>query len=533
MTDLFTNHRRFADLDDWHAEADALRADGASTASIAATDGFPAFWAVLGLEEVLAVERQPALFTNEPLSCSPPTPRSRRRRQSGARIRSLVQMDAPDHPKYRRLTADWFKPGQPGPPPGPTRRAHRRRPSPASRPPTAPATSARTSPSGTRSPSSSPSSASPRTDYPRMLKLTQELFGATDEDLGRGGTEGLIETILDYFRYFGELTADRRAHPTDDLASLIANGKIDDHPLPDLELMSYYVIIAAAGHDTTSSAITGGLQALIEHPDQLDRLQAGPDADRQRRRRDDPLGLTGPPLHPHRAGRHQDRRHRRSPRATSSTCRTSPPNRDPRVFDDPHRFDVGRANADRHVAFGFGAHFCLGAQLARMEMRTLYRNLLPRLRVGRARRRRRVDEDHLRRRHQVPPDRVRPCPRLSVANPAERSACPHRRSRSSTPRTRPHAAEAATAAPNGHDGDPSGLARRPRRRRRPDRNSTTAEPVASMSATVHTGTGKTQPTLERSRATAPIDDRPGARVLTITGRGVDRGRATFSVPSGE
>jgi cytochrome P450 len=54
-------------------------------------------------------------------------------------------------------------------------------------------------------------------------------------------------------------------------------------------------------------------------------------------------------------------------------------NRDPALFDDPHRFDVGRTNADRHLAFGFGAHFCLGAQLARMELRTVFRDLLPRL----------------------------------------------------------------------------------------------------------------------------------------------------------
>ena len=212
-----------------------------------------------------------------------------------------------------------------------------------------------------------------------MLKLTQELFGASDEELGRGGAEGLIETIQDYFRYFGDLTAERRAHPTDDLASLIANGIIDDQP-----------VARPRAHE------------LLRH---------------HRRRR----------------ARHHGQRHHRRPPSTRRTPRpTRPPaggpdlidnavdemirwvtpvrhfmrtaqadttigdtaiaqgdlvylsylaaNRDPAVFDDPHRFDVARPNADRHIAFGFGVHFCLGAQLARIEMRTLYRKLIPRLR---------------------------------------------------------------------------------------------------------------------------------------------------------
>ena len=66
---------------------------------------------------------------------------------------------------------------------------------------------------------------------------------------------------MDFYRYFTELTADRQAHPTDDLATLIANGTIDDAPMPELEKMGYYVIIATAGHDTTAAAMAGGLRA--------------------------------------------------------------------------------------------------------------------------------------------------------------------------------------------------------------------------------------------------------------------------------
>jgi cytochrome P450 len=218
----------------------------------------------------------------------------------------------------------------------------------------------------------------PEGDYARMLELTQELFGATDDELGRGGNEGLIEVVLDFFRYFGELTAERRANPTSDLATLIANGRIDGEPLPDLELMSYYVIIAAAGHDTTSSAMTGGLQALLEHPDQLDRLRTDPSL--LPTAVDEMIRWVSPVRHFTRTAQ-ADTEIGGTRIAKGDLVYLSylAANRDPRVFEDPHRFDVGRANADRHVAFGFGAHFCLGAQLARMEMRTLFRHLLARL----------------------------------------------------------------------------------------------------------------------------------------------------------
>lgn len=119
----------------------------------------------------------------------------------------------------------------------------------------------------------------PESDFGRMLKLTQELFGGDDDELSRGkDPEELHAVILDFFQYFTALTAERRAHPTEDLASAIANATLDgEPPLNDIDCLSYYVIVASAGHDTTSAAISGGLLALIEHQDQLARLKAQPD----------------------------------------------------------------------------------------------------------------------------------------------------------------------------------------------------------------------------------------------------------------
>src|SRR3954464_7241671 len=104
MTDLFTNHLRFADLEAWHREADELRAASPVQLIDRSEDGFRPFWAVLGWEELMRVEPQPALFTNEPASVIGRTVDIEAQMASGAQIRSLVQMDPPDHPKYRRLT---------------------------------------------------------------------------------------------------------------------------------------------------------------------------------------------------------------------------------------------------------------------------------------------------------------------------------------------------------------------------------------------------------------------------------------------
>lgn len=113
----------------------------------------------------------------------------------------------------------------------------------------------------------------PESDFPRILELTQELFGGDDAEFRRGTTlEEHLQVLLDFFVYFNKLTASRRAHPTEDLASAIANARVDGEPLSDVDTASYYVIIATAGHDTTGATIAGGLQALIENPDQPERL---------------------------------------------------------------------------------------------------------------------------------------------------------------------------------------------------------------------------------------------------------------------
>jgi cytochrome P450 len=219
----------------------------------------------------------------------------------------------------------------------------------------------------------------PESDYPRMLQLTQELFGSEDADMARSddALEGLIEVVNDFFAYFGELTAARQAEPTGDLASVIANGRLDGEPLGIMEQISHYVIVATAGHDTTANAMAGGLLALIEHPDQLARLRAEPEL--LPLAVDEMIRWTTPVKHFMRnvTVPYELRGHRFEPGDAVLLSYPSA-NRDEDVFVEPFRFDVGRT-PNKHLAFGFGVHYCLGAMLARMEMKALFSKLVSRL----------------------------------------------------------------------------------------------------------------------------------------------------------
>jgi cytochrome P450 len=218
----------------------------------------------------------------------------------------------------------------------------------------------------------------PEEDFPRMHKLTQELFGGDDEEYKRGTTpEEQMEVLLDFFAYFSRLTASRREQPTEDLASAIANGGIDGEPLSDIDTASYYVIVASAGHDTTKDAISGGLLALIEHPGELERMRYN--LDLMPTAVEEMIRWTTPVKEFMRTAA-EDTTVRGVPIAKGESVYLAyvSANRDEEVFTDPFRFDVGR-DPNKHLAFGYGVHFCLGAALARMEMNSLFTEMVSRL----------------------------------------------------------------------------------------------------------------------------------------------------------
>jgi len=288
-------------------------------------------------------------------------------------------MDAPDHGKYRRLTNDWFKPAS-------IRRLNDRLVELSEQ------AVAKLEEMGGSCDFAQDIALPfplqvilkilglPEEDYPRMLMLTQQLFGAEDPDMQRDEVSPEVQAQIlgDFYAYFAGITAERRAQPGDDLASLIANGQIDDAPMPDLETMGYYVIVATAGHDTTSSAMSGGMEALIRDPEQLAKLQANPDLINNAV--EEMIRWTAPVRHFMRTAQ-EDTEVLGQPITKGDWLYLSykAANLDPKVFTDPLKFDIERENADRNISFGFGAHFCLGAQLARNELRRLFEHIIPRI----------------------------------------------------------------------------------------------------------------------------------------------------------
>jgi len=374
VTDSFHNEHRYGDLDSWRAEALALH-DVAPIHRIE-DDRFSPFWAVIGHDQIMGIERNSELFTNGPEPVLQPDSAIAERAASGVSIRTLIHMDAPDHTKYRRLTNDWFKPAG-------LKRLQSRLDDLSNE-----AVQTLRDAGGEiefNNQIAVPYPLQvilailglPRDDYPRMLKLTQELFGATDPDLGRQAEtpEERVQVLLDFYAYFSELTASRREQPTDDLASLIANGQIDDEPMPDLETMGYYTIVATAGHDTTAASIAEGMHELASHPDQLELLQRDPSLIANAV--EEMIRLASPVRHFMRtAQKDTEVGGQKIAAGDWLMLNYTAANLDPSKFDDPLRFDVTRHNANRHIAFGFGAHFCLGAQLARLELRSLFSALV-------------------------------------------------------------------------------------------------------------------------------------------------------------
>jgi cytochrome P450 len=339
------------------------------------------FWAITKHADIMAIERDNELFTNSPrplLMIAKTDDVLRAQLEAGIGLRTLIHMDDTQHRDVRKIGADWFRPKA-------MRNLKIRIDELAKR------YVDRMAEHGPECDFVQEVAVNyplyvvlsllglPESDFPRMLKLTQEMFGGNDAEFQRGNsTEDMLAVLLDFFNYFSALTASRREHPTEDLASAIANATIGGQPLSDMDTASYYVIVASAGHDTTSAAISGGLLALLQNPSELQRLSQN-------------MALMGTaveemirwvvPVKEFMRTAQADTTVRgvRIAKGESVLLSYVSANRDDDVFNDPFRFDIGR-DPNKHLAFGYGVHFCLGAALARMEINSFFTELLPRLR---------------------------------------------------------------------------------------------------------------------------------------------------------
>ena len=340
------------------------------------------FWAITKHEDIIEIEKQNEIFINDPRTTlmDIPTEDAIKEFTGGNHllVRTLVHMDNPDHQIYRSLTQKWFAPPNLESLKKDIRNIAKEYVN-------------KMIDHGSECDFAKDVAifyplriimsilGVPKEDEPKMLRLTQELFGGRDEDMIRDESETSSEsnTITDFFEYFNALTEDRRKNPTNDVSSIIANAQINNEQLGHLEAMSYYVIIATAGHDTTSSSTAGGILALIENPDQLSKLKNNPNL--MTSAVEETIRWVTPVKNFFRtATQNYDLKDREIKKDDSILLCYPSGNRDEEIFDDPFKFKVDRS-PNRHLAFGHGAHLCLGKYLAKIEMEIFYEELFKKI----------------------------------------------------------------------------------------------------------------------------------------------------------
>lgn len=369
---------------------DALRASAPVARVVAPQDEHEPFWLVSGFDEVMKVSKDNATFLNNPKSAvfTLRIGDMLARSITGGSphlVDSLVAMDAPKHPKLRRLTQDWFMPKNLSKLDSEIRKI-------------ASESIDRMLAAGEEG-DFIPLVAAPYPlhvvmqilgvppeDEPKMLFLTQQMFGGQDEDLNKSGLKDLppeqisqivAGAVAEFERYFAGLAAERRQNPGEDVATVIANAVIDGEPMSDRDTAGYYIIVASAGHDTTSASSAGAVLALARDPDLFARAKA--DRSLLPGIVEEAIRWTTPVQHFMRtAARDTELGGQQIAQGDWLMLNYVAANHDPAQFPEPRKFDATRP-ANRHAAFGAGSHQCLGLHLARLEMRILLDVLLDRV----------------------------------------------------------------------------------------------------------------------------------------------------------
>jgi cholest-4-en-3-one 26-monooxygenase len=295
-------------------------------------DACTPFWAITRHADVVAVSRRPRILWNAPRLAVFPEGQP----PAEPIARHLLNMDPPDHATYRRLVSQHFTP-----------RAVRRL-------------------------------------QPEIARITRDRLDALAaigpdqavDEAGSDGRETADRARRALFEYFAELARERRERPREDIASVLARARVGGAPVPPFELLSYFFLLVVAGNETTRNAMSGGLLALMEHPEQWQKLRANPGG--VEAAVEEILRWTTPVIQFCRTAVEPVTVRGQEIPAGDHLCLFYPSaNRDEEVFDEPFAFRVDR-QPNPHLAFGIGEHFCLGANLARLELRELFSQLAAR-----------------------------------------------------------------------------------------------------------------------------------------------------------
>jgi cytochrome P450 len=217
----------------------------------------------------------------------------------------------------------------------------------------------------------------PAADEKQIFDWTNVILGVGDPDFG--AYAALLESALGMYNYAQALGQERLEHPGDDLVSLLMHAEVEGQRLTPAEFGSFFILLAVAGNETTRNAIAHGMNAFLENPDQWALLVSDPDR-HMATTVEEILRWASPVLFFRRNARKDVTLSGQTIRAGEKiSLWYISANRDEAIFDDPFRFDITR-DPNPHIAFGGGGpHFCLGAQLARLEIRLLFDELARRV----------------------------------------------------------------------------------------------------------------------------------------------------------
>jgi cholest-4-en-3-one 26-monooxygenase len=344
------------------------------------------FWAISKYTDIVAISRQPELFLSSRRFPFFVVPRSSEDEaaERPLPVRNLLQMDLPEHRYYRALVSAHFTPralrkleAEVGALARTildelTQHAH-------GTPPEVecdfvPAVAAKLPLAVIAAMLGIPAE-----DRAMVLRWTNEVIGGADPEFQSEATpaETSLRAKDDLFRYFAELCAARRRAPRDDLISVLVDARINGAPLPDFELMSYFHLLAVAGNETTRNATAGGMVALCENPHQWELLRREPAL--MPTAVEEIVRWTSPVIQFTRTAARDVELRGKHIRAGEDLALYYPSaNRDEEIFHAPERFDITR-QPNMHLAFGIGEHVCLGANLARLELRAIFSELLARV----------------------------------------------------------------------------------------------------------------------------------------------------------
>ena len=224
----------------------------------------------------------------------------------------------------------------------------------------------------------------PEEDTAQVFQWTNVILGAGDPEYG-GSYEALMQAALGMFAYAQALGEDRRATPRDDITSVLMHAELDGDRLTTQEFGSFFILLVVAGNETTRNAISHGMKALTDHPDQRELWFS--DFDTHAKTAVEEIVRWATPVIHFRRTATEDTvlAGQRIAAGDKVVLWYNSANRDERVFPDPYRFDITRPIHPAHVGFGAGGpHFCLGANLARREITVMFdelRRRVPDLRI--------------------------------------------------------------------------------------------------------------------------------------------------------